>query len=384
MTAFQFELQDEGPPARVMVADGVRPPFLWPGERALEIDTDATGLLFFGAPNGFWDRVFDSNRAPPAVEVVFPRIVANQAQPWWHRVHGLRAPPAASSDGPLRIAVIDEALARQGRSSCIAHVQHLGGEAWGSRSAPRAFQPSSLHGHAMCALIGSRADPTTGFPGAAPDAELYFAAAGCEGDDKVSIFRLAACIEMLVDRYRCDIISVSAGDYEMPVQSVEEAVQDAAQEGTLCFFAAGNTGEARYPASQPGCLAVAALGHAGVAPAGTSVSYTDLTQADPLSGPVYLWRKSARGPEIEFCAPGVGVIWSQNRSAAKASIGTSYACPIAAGVAARILAGSAAFRQAARSEKRHQLGLQALINACRPFGNPAEGGYWKYGRFVVP
>jgi hypothetical protein len=126
------------------------------------------------------------------------------------------------------------------------------------------------------------------------------------------------------------------------------------------------------------------LGHMGIAPPGTNVALADLAQAEPLAEPFYLWGGSARGSEIEFCAPGVGVVWSMYRAAAKPAIGTSYACPIAAAVAARILAMNDEYRREPRGSRRATIGLDALIAACRHFGGPNEHAYWKYGRYVVP
>jgi Subtilase family len=179
------------------------------------------------------------------------------------------------------------------------------------------------------------------------------------------------------------LISISAGDWPDPVPDLETEVELAADRGTLCFFAAGNRRSVLYPARYPACLAVAALGQAGNAPAGTTVEYMDLHVSEWLAHPLYLWGLSARGAEVEFCAPGVGVIWNDCGMAARASVGSSYACPIAVGVAGRILSGDVTFMNVPRDRRRYTHGVQVLASSCRATGSSNERNYWKYGRLHV-
>jgi subtilisin len=232
-------------------------------------------------------------------------------------------------------------------------------------------------------ILASRASGPHGYAGIVPTAEVYFAAAGDETTATLDEGRLVASIQLLVQKYRCDIISISAGDWPRAVPAIETEIEVAADQGTLCFFAAGNQRKVLFPASYPASLAVAALGCTGHAPPDTSVYVNDTFLSELLAPPVYLWKRSARGPQIAFCAPGVGILWNEGGVAARAAIGTSYACPIAAGVAARLIAVDVKFLHAPRDRRRYDYAVQALAGHCRPLGPASERKFWKYGRLLI-
>lgn len=383
-TEYSFKLEGGGLPPEVMVVDSPNPPRVVSGTQSLKLDNMPRRMLLFVPPDGFWDMVVESTgSAAGSCQIEFPRLPQSGPLGWWHRVHGLSG-AARFGAGAIRIGVVDEGLSTQRENSCIGHVNNIGSEAWSPQNHQRALNPLTQHGHAICSILSSRVNGSGGYRGIVSDADIWFAAAGEETTPTLGLPRVLASIRLLVEKYACDVISISAGDWLDPIPDLETEVELAADRGTLCFLAAGNQGEVRYPAKYPVCLAVAALGQAGNAPTGSTVEYLDQHSSEFIRRPLYLWDKSARGPAVEFCAPGVGVIWNNCGAAARASFGTSYACPIAAGVAARILAGDARFMHAPRDRQRYDYGLQVLAASCKAFGSRSEQSYWKYGRLVAP
>jgi subtilisin len=293
---------------------------------------------------------------------------------WWHELHGVAC--ASPDRGPgITVGIIDEALKPQGPASCIHHVTNLFDQAWGaSRPDGRAGRPFAEHGHAVTSLVASRCDGPSGYQGMAPAAQVFFAAAGEDGSRNLSPTRVANAIDMLVDEIACDIITTSAGDLEETSPAITKAVTRAWERGTLCFFAAGNQGGSPlFPACEARSLAVAAMGRRGFAPKDAAEFLEDERSSLTCGTDFYLWWRSARGNGTDFIAAGSNVIWTSNHHAARAESGTSFACPIAAGVAAAILSKnlgrlSGLNREAQRSEQM----LAILRENCDPHGLPAE------------
>ena len=282
---------------------------------------------------------------------------------------------------------MDEGLPIQGSNSCIAHIVNDGGLAvWKNRAEPRALNPKSDHGEKVCALIGSHAASKHGYAGIAPQAEIYFVAAGSDAGPTLDTMRVMSCIEYLSRQRECDLISVSAGDVGHPLPALRNVLKSVARRGTLCFFAAGNRGTPLFPAQYDDCMAVAAVGMSGTAPAGTQIEWIHRKESRPVSPTMHVWQGSARGYSIEFCAPGVGVIWSRQGAAASAEFGTSFACPIAVGVAAILLSNDALYMQTRRKLTRYDRAIELLTSASSydPLGAPRHHNYWRYGLLRVP
>lgn len=170
---------------------------------------------------------------------------------------------------------------------------------------------------------------------------------------KVSMSRVAHCIDLLSSKYECDLITISSGDHENPLDDLLSDVQDARDQGSLCIFAAGNTGRTYYPAAYPECIAVAAIGRYHTAPPGSDISARAQSEAESFAGDdVFLWRGSARGPLIELEAAGVGPIWNRLGKAQACVTGTSYSAPLAAGCLAAILSNDDAYSGLPRDASR--------------------------------
>jgi subtilisin len=380
MARITFQLSGGVTPIHVLIfVQGQQPQQVTGGSDWDAPPTLSGYYVTFVTTEGYWDMALPvaAVTSPGRLLLEFPALPSNGPVGWWHQAHRVGVPGVARGAG-MRIGIIDEALASQDAKSCIAHVINDGAIAWGGAGQPRAFTPMTEHGETVCALIASRAHTPKGFAGVAPDAQVYFAAAGSDTTERLVVQRIESSIAHLSETRECHIISVSSGDLKDRSPALEAAVDVAAQFGTLCFFAAGNQGTPLYPASYSTCLAVAALGEVGHAPAGSTIALLDNVQNQPLPvGPYYVWMNSAVGPEIEFCAPGMGVIWSRNHCAAAAVFGTSFACPLTAATAALILQNDAPFWSMKANRTRYDYALGLLKAASDPLGR--AGSYWKHG-----
>ena len=378
MAQIKFRLEGGAIPELVLILINGEEPQRVTGDEdwVAPISISAEHVVFVTS-DGYWEMVLPASvvTASGKLLVVFPALPASGPLGWWHHAHRATGPGRGKG---MRIGIIDEALAPQLSSSCISHIHNDGAAAWGSASYARALNPLTEHAHAVCSLIASRANASNGYAGIAPEAEIFFAAASADDSSRLSVPRVESSIAFLAENRQCDVLSISAGDLEDPSPALETAVNMAAEYGTLCFFAAGNTGVPLYPAIYPNCLAVAALGREGFAPPGTTIELIDNNQTVPLSvGEYYVWMYSARGPEIDFCAPGVGVIWSREHHSAVITYGTSFACPLAAATAVLVLQNDASYRSMNPDRRRYNYALGLLEDAANPLG---EGdSHWKYG-----
>ncbi|RIV24927.1 peptidase S8/S53 subtilisin kexin sedolisin [Fibrisoma montanum] len=238
---------------------------------------------------------------------------------------------------------------------------------------PTDFADVDEHGTHVAGIIAARGTPPTGVRGVAPEVDLYVYRVFGRGSEGASNFAIIKAIEQAVAD-GCDIINMSLGGGS-PDDATEDAITFAHENGTVCFVATGNDGRepVSFPASFSLSLAVGAMGRKGTFPANT-------TDAPNVAAPYGTDKKnfvaafSNVGPEVDFIAPGVGIVSSVPGGYAPFS-GTSMACPMAAGIAARLLSAEPAIlslpRNAARAEAMIRL-LAANVQSLG-FGPTFEG-----------
>jgi hypothetical protein len=263
---------------------------------------------------------------------------------WWHHLIGLKQGERTRGSG-VTVGVVDKVFERRADDKTLDHVTVLGANDRPKESRmDKGLLPEFQHGTSIASLMFSRTD--VGFGGIAPGATAYFYAARIPGyqdligsDRKIATGLIANGIQELSQERLCDIISVSAGDMIEDRQFLHRQIIKAQDNGTLCFFGAGNEGgELLYPARYPEVLSVGAIGKKGFAPRDT---YEYKTHEEPSTSSVaedyYLWVDSATGKDLKFVAPGSNIVWSHGDLSATAVSGTSWAAPSAAATAAVIL-----------------------------------------------
>ncbi len=238
---------------------------------------------------------------------------------------------------------------------------------------PKDFADVDEHGTHVSGIIAAHGTPPTGVRGVAPETELHVYRVFGRNSEGASNFAIIKAIEQAVAD-GCDIINMSLGGGPSD-DATEDAISFAHDNGTICFVATGNDGRqpVSFPASFSLSLAVGAMGRKGTFPANT-------TDAPNTATPYGTDKKnfvaafSNVGPEVDFIAPGVGIISSVPGGYAPLS-GTSMACPMAAGVAARLLSTESDIlnmpRAAARAEAMVRF-LATKVNSMG-FGPTFEG-----------
>lgn len=204
------------------------------------------------------------------------------------------------------------------------------------------YDDANGHGTHVAGILAAQANGH-GFAGVAPGADLY-AVKVLNAAGQGSYSQVLAGIDWAMEN-GMDIVSMSfTGDTHSVV--LEEAMQDAYQQGVLLVAAAGNEGAGHgvaYPAAFDAVVAVGAV-----------------------DGENRVADFSNRGPELDLVAPGVDITGLSLNGEAVTRSGTSMAVPQVAGVAALLLSRTP---EATAQEIRQQLAESAI-----PLGDPNEYG----------
>jgi subtilisin len=184
-------------------------------------------------------------------------------------------------------------------------------------------------------------------------------------------FAVAAAIRKAVDA-AADLINVSltlSGD----VTLMEREIKRARARGALCIAAAGNTAdEVKFPARFTNVVGVSAIGVRDGWPReahGFDLRTSPKAKGHPKVGVATF---SCFGPEIDFAAPGVGVVSLLPGDAFGAMNGTSMAAPTITGLVARRLAADAALLRAERDQARSDRLMTLATGLAASVGLPAR------------
>ena len=231
---------------------------------------------------------------------------------------------------------------------------------------PQDFTDRFGHGSHIAGTVAA-VDNAEGVIGVAPKAAIYAARViRRTGTGRFSdvLDGLAWCMEK-----KTPLISLSLSvpyDYP-PLKEAMEAVENA---GILVVAAAGNSGgTVEFPAAYPQVIAVGAMDENGKA-------------AD----------FSARGPEVDFIAPGVAIVSAYMNGLYSESSGTSMATPHVTGLAALAIAAGGLknaeeVRQALRKAASplplvpQEAQGAGFIDALKVVKDPSGGAQAKAGRF---
>ncbi len=211
----------------------------------------------------------------------------------------------------------------------IVHIDLAGGGVAG---------PGAAHGTSVASII-------TGREGIAPEAELFVVRV-LDDEGMGNSYHVAQGIVQAVD-LGVKIINMSLGVYQ-DTPLLRQAVRYAHERGVLMVAAAGNDGYNRmpYPAAYPEVLAVTAVDASG-------------QQA----------RFPNQSKDIDFAAPGVGVLTAREDQGTTLFSGTSAAAPFVSGTLASLISGDDALapKQAVELLQRY-LNDQGAANTDPVYG----------------
>lgn len=208
--------------------------------------------------------------------------------------------PAASSDAPLHIGLIDSGVDARHPALANAIVQRHGCDDGAHPAA---------HGTAVASLMVGQVGA---FRSALPHATLYAGDAYCDAATGGSVEAIARELAWLV-RMQVAVVNISlVGPAD---QILKRVIAQAVGRGCLIVAAVGNDGPAApplYPASWPGVVGVGAV-----------------------DGRWRLLAEGARGPQVMFVAPGADMAAAASGESGFVPVrGTSFAAPFVAGLLA--------------------------------------------------
>jgi len=191
-------------------------------------------------------------------------------------------------------------------------------------------------------IAGIIANSQNGAPsGLAPSAEIFSFRAMAANTTKFASFPMMNGVTEAV-RHGCHLINLSLGNLPRD-DALRDTAAWAVEHGAVLLAAAGNDwgGTVTVPASLPDTLAIAALGRDGTYPSG-SLEEAHIGPRSATTPSDYLTSFCNTSPSntIDLIAPGAGILSVRPGGGYGPLSGTSQACAVATGAAARALTNS--------------------------------------------
>lgn len=352
------------------------------GEYSLAHPND-TRMLKVWPSDGHWSMMTEVASPNENIRLL---SVGDTDFPWWQAIVGAKRKAVHSANG-MRIGVID-VLFSQERN--LQHVSFIEPERL--QLAPLAPIRSN-HGRQVTAILAGRGPSK--YRGLASAAQFFFLdasvieATGHISPDAIDHARVRDGIVNLAKNHRVDLINLSCGFGTHDLPDLKDAVEEAADLGTLCICAAGNssTEPVEVPARYEETIAVGGIGFSEVADEPTFMGLwaSEARQAGALGefpsgqfGKPFLDPSAACGDEIDVLAPSMGVVIKSSGSEISDCFGTSYAAPIACSVLACALANDQIYR-GLESRARYDHARRKLQEISVDLGLPGVNP----GRFPV-
>lgn len=241
----------------------------------------------------------------------------------------------------IKIAVLDTGISEE------AGLKISGGTS--TVEGVSSYEDDNGHGTFVAGIIGAK---SKAYKGIAPDASLY-AVKVMDKDGNGSTESLAQGLDWAI-RQHMDVINLSLS-FPQESPAVDDLLAKAAEQGITVIVAAGNSGNAdgsgdtlAYPAKSPDTITIAAVD-------------SNLQRA----------AFSGTGDEVEFAAPGVGIVSSSISGKYKISEGTSTAAPFVSGMVAVL-------KQAYPTLNAEQI-RTALQRGAVDLGTPGRDPQYGYG-----
>ena len=317
----------------------------------------------------FWPRAIRGPRNHSVVEC-HPLPTARSHRGWWHDRLGIRQFSRGKGNG-IKVGIADTGV---GPHKGLQHVEDIGAFIAGLRNA-NAGKDIDSHGTHVCGIIGARPESSDHFGGIAPGVKV-FSARVFQSSNGANQIDIANAIDSLSRDHEVDLINLSLGA-DTASEIERDAIIDAAERGTLCVCAAGNSnGAVEYPAAFSETLAISAVGLLGWGPGGESKKLPAQFERFGQEN-LYHANFSCFGPEISGAAPGVGIIStvpeSTDSTLPYASMdGTSMASPAACAALAVVLSKDATYKSMPRDGMRTQHAKTLFSQSCRDLGLDAK------------
>ena len=282
--------------------------------------------------------------------------------------------PAQCRGAGIRIALIDSGVAVSHRQ--LAKIDHgmdvRGGDGrlWSRDVTGHGTTCAGIIGAMPDAAHDANHDASHGIRGYAPESELHVCALPPDARCSDLVAALDYCLETGID-----LVCLGFG-CERGSPIVEQRIAVAKQQGIGIIAAAGNVaGPVQFPACSPHVIAAGAIGQIGNCPEDSPQAFQAAAGA-PAAGGLFVPSFSCRGPELDLCAPGVGVVACQSPDGYAACDGTSLAAAHVTALAALILAHHNDFRGtfAGRDFRRVERLFQILKDTAQPIGHPWHSG----------
>jgi subtilisin len=292
----------------------------------------------------------------------FPNFPGQRLVGWGHRMMQLDLATDGLDGAGVKIGLIDSGCDHT--HPLLRHVTQGVELIDAARPSGWTIDPIGHGTHCAGIIAAGERSRAQGILGFAPGAELHVFKVIPGGRCSDLIAALDQCIERQID-----VVSIGVG-CEHVSELVALKLAEARQKGVACIVAAGGSGgQATFPASAPGVLAVAAVGKLGEFPADSCHAQMAVGQPVAADG-LFIPRFSGFMPQGAVYAPGVAVISTAPGGGYAACDGTSIAAAHIAGCAAVLLAHHPLFQgiYRTRSEQR----VTALFDMIRASGNPSR------------
>lgn len=234
---------------------------------------------------------------------------------------------------------------------------------------PNDVRDVDQHGTHVAGIIAGRGQSPNGVQGAAPKAELFAYRVFSKTSENASNTNIIKAIEQAIDD-QCDLINMSLGGGNRD-EAFEDAITLAFQNGIVCFVATGNDGRGPicFPASFSLSVAVGAMGRRGTFPNGTAdtpniIAPFGTDSEDFVAG---FSNISSGADVVDLIGPGVAILSTVPGGYAPMS-GTSMACPVVTGVAARLLSGRPDILNMPRDQARAEAIIQFVCGQATTLG----------------
>lgn len=275
------------------------------------LDPLSLRVLTLGAPQGRDTRaaLVLAQRVDPAGHYDFDHLYWRSASASASASSPAATAPIATAT-PLRVGLVDSGVDAGHPALAGTNVQHWGCD---GRSVPDA------HGTAVASLLAGRA-----VTAATNGSTLFAADVYCGQATGGTALAVAQALAWL-SREQVGVVNISL--VGPPNRLLERAVAAMQARGHLLVAAVGNDGPAApplYPAAYVGVIGVGAV--------------NARERVLPEAG---------RGPQVDFVAPGAGVIAAASAGGWHAVRGTSYAAPLVARMAAQRMSSPGAAQAAA-------------------------------------